>query len=73
MKFNSTENCVFTLLLEILDFNRPILLQIPVHRLDAVLGSYVFHRGQFRVVQKVICFLLKTMQPYTHACWNFGF
>lgn len=48
--------CVFILLLEILDFNRPVLLQIPVHWLDAVLGSSVFHRGHFRVVQKVIWF-----------------
>lgn len=29
------------------------LAKIPVHRLDAVLGSSVFHRGQFRVVQKM--------------------
>ncbi|KAF1382278.1 hypothetical protein PFLUV_G00142060 [Perca fluviatilis] len=29
------------------------LAKIPVHCLDAVLGSSVFHRGQFRVVQKM--------------------
>ncbi len=72
MKFNSTENCVFILLLEILDFNRPILLQIPVHRLDAVLGSSVFHRGHSELFKGNMV-LLQTMQPYTHACWNFGF
>ena len=71
-KLNFTPYLCFHSVVRNTGSNRPILLQIPVHCLDAVLGSSVFHRGHFSC-SKGNMVLLQTMLPYTHACWNFGF